>query len=148
VGDPRSLYASPADATKAIQERYNYWTGKLNDVSLQLSFAVIAANWAVFKTPDSVIRNCWSRTSIAIAILGIVANLLATWLIGDALAKRVGDAEADLARWELEYLSNTGRKTEWPFTKRMVAFAKVVRLIRIIIPITAGGVLLIGLFTV
>jgi hypothetical protein len=148
VGDPRSLYASPADATKAIQERYNYWTGKLNDVSLQLSFAVIAANWAVFKTTDSVIQNGWSRMSIAIAIAGIGANLLATWWIGDALGDQVGYAETDLARWESEYQTNTGKKTEWPFPERMVALAKLARRIRIWIPIIAGLVLLMGLLCI
>lgn len=145
VGNARSLYPTPAEATKAIQERYVYWTGKLNDVSLQLSFAVIAANWAVFKTTDGAIQNRWSKTSIAIAIVGIGANLLATWWIGNKLGDQVTYAESDLIRWESEYLSNTGRETAWPFTQKIVAVAKFVRFIRISIPIAAGCVLLIGL---
>jgi hypothetical protein len=143
-----SVYSTPAEATKAIQERYNYWTGKLNDVSLQLSFAVIAANWAVFKTSDGVIRNCWSKTSIGIAIVGIAANLLATWWMGEALGDRVADAESDLPRWQLEYQANTGKRTVWPFTKQIIVSAKLARHIRIWIPIAAGFALLIGLFRV
>lgn len=148
VGDPRSLYPTPADATKAIQERYIYWTGKLNDVSLQLSFAVIGANWAVFKTTDGAIQNGWSRASIAIAIVGIGANLFATWWIGNKLSDQVAYAESDLGRWESEYQSNTGRETEWPFTTQIVAVAKSVRFIRISIPVVAGCVLLVGLLCV
>jgi len=143
--DPRSVYSTPAEATKAIQERYNYWTGKLNDVSLQLSFAVIAANWAVFKTTDGAIRNGWSRISIGIAIVGIAANLLATGWLGDALGDRVGYAESDLGRWESEYRTNTGEKTQWPYTDQIVARAKSARRIRIWIPIVGGFFLLIGL---
>ncbi len=143
-----SVYPTPAEATKAVQERYNYWTGKLNDVSLQLSLAVIAANWAVFKTTDSVIRNCWSRTSIAIAIFGIGANLLATGWLGDALGDRVTYAESDLVRWESEYRINTGQKTAWPYTDQIVALAKSARRIRIWIPMAAGGFLLVGIFRI
>jgi hypothetical protein len=148
VGDPRSLYSTPAEATKAIQERFNYWTGKLNDISLQLSFAVIGANWAVFKTSDGAIRNGWSRLSIAIAIVGIGANLVATWWVGNELGRQADYAESDLGRWESEYRSNTGKQTEWPYTGQMVAVAKRARLIRIWIPISAGCVLLIGLLRV
>src|SRR5947209_1299855 len=52
-----ALYQSPGEALKAVREDYLYWTEKLTDTSLQLSYAVIAANWAVFGSVDKLLSN-------------------------------------------------------------------------------------------
>lgn len=144
--DARSLYQTPVDATKAIQERFLYWTGKLTDTSLQLCFGVIAANWAVFKTTDDILKNHWSRASIALVILGMGCNLVATFLIGKSLSERIGYAEADLPRWQNEYSQNVGKRTPWPYSERSVMLSRIARHIRLWVPILGGATFLVALF--
>lgn len=59
------LYQNPNDALKAVREDYLYWTGKLTDTSWQLSYAIIAANWAVFGSVDKLLGNLWSKLSVS-----------------------------------------------------------------------------------
>jgi len=42
------LYASASDGLKQVRDDFLYWTGRLTDSSFQLSFALIAGNWAAF----------------------------------------------------------------------------------------------------
>jgi hypothetical protein len=144
--DPRSLYQSPVDATKAIQERFLYWTGKLTDTSLQLCFAVIAANWAAFKTTDDILKNHWSRASIALVIFGMGCNLVATFLVGKSLSQRVDYAEGDLARWQNEYSQSVGKATPWPYSESSVTLSRIARHIRLWVPILGGATFIVALF--
>jgi hypothetical protein len=63
------LYQNPNDALKAVREDYLYWTGKLTDTSWQLSYAIIAANWAVFGSVDKLLGNLWSKLSVSLVIV-------------------------------------------------------------------------------
>jgi hypothetical protein len=144
--DARSLYQTPVEATKAIQERFLYWTGKLTDTSLQLCFAVIAANWAVFKTTDDILKNRRSRASIALVILGMGCNLVATFLIGKSLSERGDYAEADLSRWQNEYSQNVGKPTPWPYSEGSIRLSRIARYIKLWVPILGGATFLVALF--
>ncbi len=144
--DTRSLYQTPVDATKAIQERFLYWTGKLTDTSLQLCFAVIAANWAVFRTTDDILKNCWSRASIVLVIFGMGCNLVSTFLIGNSLSERIDYAEANLPRWQNEYSQNVGKPTPWPYSEKSVMLSRIARHIRLWVPIFGGATFIETLF--
>ena len=56
-----TLYATPGDGLKAVRDDYLYWTGRLTDSSPQLSFAVIAANWAVFGSVQALLNSPWAK---------------------------------------------------------------------------------------
>jgi hypothetical protein len=58
-----ALYETPAAGARALVDAYQYWTGKLTDTSLQMSYAVIAANWAAFGSIDLILKNWWSKAS-------------------------------------------------------------------------------------
>jgi hypothetical protein len=66
-----SLYKSAHEALKVVHDDYLYWTGKLTDTSLQLGYAIIAANWAVFGSVDKILKNPWSKLSVALVIIGL-----------------------------------------------------------------------------
>src|SRR5687768_2629279 len=75
------LYASHSDALRAVRDDYLYWTGKLTDTSLQLSFAVIAANWATFGNIDQILGSWWAKFSLALVISSLGISVVgAKWM--------------------------------------------------------------------
>lgn len=107
---------------------------------------MIAANWAVFKTTDDILKNRWSRLSILIALIGMGCNLIATFLIGTSLGKQVNYAEADLSRWQDEYTNNVGKSTAWLYSDGSVRLSKIARFVRLLVPILGGAAFVLALF--
>lgn len=59
-----ALYASPAEALKKVSTEYEYWSGKLTETSLQMCYALIAANWVVFGSMNGSLSNIWTKLSL------------------------------------------------------------------------------------
>src|SRR5688572_17386289 len=109
-------YESPQAGLTAVAQWFGNWTQKLADSSLQLSYALIAANWAVFGSVDQVLRNLWSRASLFLVIAFLGVNLLATFIISELLRRQYSAAEKDPARWEDLFRRTKGRDHPWPST--------------------------------
>ena len=90
-----TIYESPREATKAVCDNYQYWTVRLTDTSLQLSFAIIAANWAVFGSVASVLSRFWSELSVALVIIGLGLSLAGANWMGESLRRRIDYAESN-----------------------------------------------------
>lgn len=140
-----ALYESPNEALKAVSDDYLYWTGKLTDTSLQLSYAVIAANWAVFGTVDKLLGNFWARLSVGLVISSLLLSLFGAKWMGELHKKQVDHAESDLARWEKEFNTNKGKRVAWPFTRTIEILGRVMREIKVWLPVLAGLAFLIAL---
>ena len=139
-------YESSADGYKKVRDEYEYWTGKLTDTSMQLSYAVIAANWAVFGTANQVLHNRYSKWSIALVLFSLVVNLFGSWLLGELHRSRAVGAETRSVEWKLEwkrYKEHTNPL--WPFTRSIIAVATVMRQIKVWFPLAGGGLFLIAL---
>src|ERR1035437_7007423 len=76
------LYKSPSDALKAVHKDYLYWTGKLSDTSLQLSYALIAANWAAFGSVNGILASFWSKLSVALVIIALGVSVAGAKWVG------------------------------------------------------------------
>jgi hypothetical protein len=145
----RLRYADAAEAQKGVQDDYEYWTGRLTDLSFQLSLAIIGANWAVFGNVAAILHNPWAKASLASIILGIGINLLGTKHLGELLDQRVEYANADHARWEAEYKAyakGSAATKNWPFTAKTDGIARFLREVKTWAPVLAGSLFLIGLF--
>ncbi len=142
-----ALYTSPNEALKGVQESYHYWTGKLTDTSLQLSYALLASNWAVFGSVNGILNSFWSKLSIASVIVGLVINVAGAKIIGELALDRINYAEADSSRWKAEFDKNCGKRDPWPFTGRIETMACAMREARLWLPLAAGVFFLVALVT-
>lgn len=109
-----ALYATPADALKAVRDDYLYWTGRVTDTSLQLSFGVIAANWAAFGSTDSILSNFWAKSSLTAALTSLAVSLVVAAVTGTLHSQRVDYAESNLERWGAQYEATKNKRDPWP----------------------------------
>ncbi|SPE27193.1 membrane hypothetical protein [Acidobacteriia bacterium SbA2] len=139
-------YESPAEGYKKVQTEYEYWTGKLTDTSMQLSYALIAANWAVFGSANSVLHNRYSKWSIALVLFALGVNLFGSWLLGELHRARAVGAETRSSEWNLEWERYKGQTNpRWPFTRSIIAVGRTMRYIKVWFPLIGGGLFLIAL---
>src|SRR5664280_261599 len=117
---PKSaLYESPQDALKKVSSEFGYWTGNLTDTSLQMCYALIAANWLVFGSVNGILHSRWARLSLFIVLLALASSVVTAWVFSESMRKLIDYAESDTDRWEKEFKQAAGKKVPWPFTKRM-----------------------------
>jgi hypothetical protein len=140
-----NLYESPTEALKAVRDDYLYWTGRLTDTSLQLSFAVIAANWAAFGSVDAILTSSWAKLSIVLVVLSLGMSVVVAHWMGTLHFKRIVYAESDSDRWKQEYSVAAGKRDPWPFTSTIEQLGRVQRRFKTWLPVGAGISFLIGL---
>jgi hypothetical protein len=139
------LYASPSEALKAVRDEYLYWTGKLTDTSLQLSYALIAANWAAFGSVNGILASFWSKLSVALVIIALGVSVAGAKWVGESLRAQIEYAEADGSRWEAEFKVNAGTRSPWPFTRAIDSLGRWMREAKIWLPLIAGLSFIIAL---
>jgi hypothetical protein len=130
---------------KAVREDYLYWTGKLTETSLQLAYAVLAANWAVFGSVDKILTNFWSKLSVALVVVGLGLIVAGAKWMGELHQKRIDYAESDPSRWKAEYTEASGKRDPWPFTSVIERVGRVTREAKTWLPLLAGVLFLIAL---
>ena len=140
------LYESPNKALEAVREDYLYWSGRLTETSVQLSYAVIAANWAVFGSVDGVMKSFWSKLSVILVIIGLGVSLAGAKWMSELHRKRI-DYAAVAARWEAEFRHNTGKRSAWPFTNKIEGVGRIFRWAKTWLPLAAGLSFLIALLS-
>ncbi len=131
-------YADPQDALRFLGKRFDSWSLALSDRSLQLSYALVAANWAVFGSQDKILDSTFAKISLGLIVLYLALNLLLTRFIVWLLRRRFAYAEDDHVRWEAEYHEAIGKNDPWPSTKAIDGTSRVLREIRTWVPIGAG----------
>lgn len=140
-----TIYQSSREATKAVCDDYHYWTVRLTDTSLQLSFAIIAANWAVFGSVAGVLTSFWSELSVALVIIGLGLSLAGANSMGELLRKRIDYAESNPSRWEAEFKNTAGKRDPWPLTNAIESVGRGMRAAKAWLPLIAGLSFLIAL---
>jgi hypothetical protein len=138
-------YASAAEALQAVKEEYHYWTGKLSETSLQFSYALIAANWSAFPSVDTILRNPWSKLSIALVVVGLGLNLIGTKAMGELHRAKLEYADADSTRWQAEFTSARGVSDAWPFTRTIEVLGRAMRELKIWMPLASGAAFIVAL---
>src|ERR1700682_3212706 len=96
------LYKSPGEALKKVSSEFEHWSGKLTESSLQMCYALIGANWAVFGSLQGILKNRWPKLSLLMVIIALATNIIGAWLLSESLRKRVEYGEANSGRWKKE----------------------------------------------
>lgn len=138
-------YESPSEALEAVRSDFLYWSEKLTDTSLQLSFAVIAANWAVFGSVDRVLGNAWAKYSLFLVLLSLGISLAGSKLMSEMHRSRYEHAEGDPERWKKEFRDVMGKRDPWPFTHGIEFLGRVLRECKTWLPLAGGLLFLIAL---
>ena len=139
-------YQSSAEGYKKVTDAYEYWTGKLTDTSMQLSYGVIAANWTVFGSANQVLHNRYSKWSLALVLFSLGVNLFGSWLLGELNHARAVGAEKRSSEWNVEWERYKNQTNPlWPFTRSIKAIALIMRQIKVWFPLIGGGLFLIAL---
>jgi hypothetical protein len=141
------LYRTPNEAMQAIREDYLYWTGWLTDTSLQLSYAVIAANWAVFGSVDELLTSFWSKLSVGLVIVSLGLNVAGAKWMGELHRARIDYAETDTVRWQNEFEETAGKRDPWPFTRKIEKLGRGLREAKPWLPILASLSFLMALLS-
>jgi hypothetical protein len=139
------LFASADEGTKAVREDFLYWTGKLTESSLQMSFAVIAANWAVFGSVQQVMNNFWAKASLSVVVTSVALSLVGAKHMGELHRRRAEYAVEDSERWEKEYAATLDGSEPWPFTNWIQLIGRVLRELKTWLPLVGGALFIIAL---
>lgn len=138
------LFSSPSEALKKVCSEYEYWSGKLTETSLQMSYAVVAANWIVFGSLNGILGNIWAKLSLLMVILALATNIIGAWLLSEALRKQVEYGEADEARWRTEHQESLKAACPWPFTSSIEKTGRWMRMVKATFTLLAGAILILG----
>jgi hypothetical protein len=138
------LFSTPADALKKVSSEYEYWSGRLTETSLQMCYALIAANWVVFGSVNGILANVWAKASLLMVLLALAANIVGAWLLSEKLRERVEYGEEDGPRWQREFDEFTSTSCPWPFTGLIEKIGRRMRMIKAGFTLVAGALLMIG----
>ena len=138
-------FNSAGEAKEELQTEFNYWGSILTSHSIQIAFAIIAANWAVHGSARVILENCWSIWSMAIVLGFLGLDLLATRLMIRLHYKQILYSEEDVERWNKEYNQAKGKRY-WPYTKRIENLGIIFRELKVWAPVLAAILFIISLF--
>ena len=139
-------YKNSDEALERLHDDFNDWTSILTSYSVQLAYAIIAANWAVYGTAQKLINNLWARWSIIIVFLFLVANLIITRWIGLRLKNRYDYAESDPENWKKEYEEKKDNPGAWPYTKKTEVLGTTLREIKVWSLVISAILFIVSLF--
>jgi hypothetical protein len=139
-------YKDGQEALLELKESFNDWTGALSDRAVQLSYALLAANWAVFATTDRLLANRWAVASFALVVVFLVVNLLITRIYAEKIRARFRHAEKNRKQWEKDCERTRGEDDPWPYTKETDNWSRGLREVRTWLPLLAGLAFLIAIF--
>lgn len=140
-----SAYNTASEGTKAVIADYLYWTGRVSEWSVQLSYSVLAANWAVFTTLNGIMSNVWSYLSVAVAVLNLFLMVIFAATLALLHLRQAKKAEHNLEIWEEEFRRATGKRDPWPFTTQIEFWGNVFLGVRAITPVLAAVLFFIAL---
>ena len=143
VGNDQSVFITAGEALKKLGQDFNDWSSILTTHSVQASYAIIAANWAVHSDANAILVNCYSKWSLVI-FLGL--NLLCTQLMIRMHYRQYIYAEKDSERWQKEFKETRGKRTYWPYTKNIEHLGVFMRWLKVWAPVISAFLFIISLF--
>lgn len=126
------------EAKEEVRLAYEKWSTKLTEHSMQLAYAVIAANWAAYRPASSIIENHWAAYSLATAILFLALNLIGEWCLSHRLKRQYEYAEANQQRWKDEAERSDGKVVSWPYTSAIDRISSSLRFLKVTMPFAAA----------
>jgi hypothetical protein len=137
-------FQQATDATKELHDHFNAWTTGLSGYALQVTFALIGANWALHGS--QIFGDRWATLSITVAILYLAIRLalygamvLVTWY-------RHRYADADKKRWSREFRENADKESPWPYSRWNDIIGATLHWLHVILPFACGVLLLVSIW--
>jgi len=144
-GSVSRRFADAGAAANEIFDGYNDWSGTVSSHSLEASYALIAANWAVYGNKSAILASLWARWSLGIVITFLAVNLLLATLMTRLYVKRCKYADDDKDRWDEEFKNAANAPSAWPYTDGIQTLGTVKEFASVIAPVTAGVIFVVGL---
>lgn len=139
-------YETPQEALKSVASWFGSWTQALSERSVELSYALVAANWAVFGSKDKLLASSCAKLSLGLVVVFLGVNLILTRIMAEVLRRRFSYAEADPTRWVEEFERTKGTPDPWPSTTAIDGVARLLREARTWLPLGAGIAFLFAVF--
>ncbi len=139
-------FANAGEASKELVEAYNAWSSNLTKHSIEVAFAVIAANWAVYGGTREIITNLWARWSVVVALLFLGYNLVATRLMAQRHWDQIELAESDHEAWKKACEKTASTNDPWPYTKKIESLGHTMRAVKAFAPVVGAALFLLSLF--
>jgi hypothetical protein len=137
------IYATPEEALRKLSSEFEYWSGRLTDVSLQMCYALIGANWVISGASiNGIVKNPCATWSLILVLLALASNVVAAFVLCEALRSRFDYGERDSARWASEFKASIGRNVAWPFSDLIQNFGKYMRWMKVGLTLASGALLI------
>jgi preprotein translocase subunit SecG len=144
-GSRARRFDDAGEALKEVEQAFDDWCSILTSHSLNATYAVIAANWAVHGNHQAILHNGWSKSSMTVALVFLGLNLLMTWWMSRLHDEQSSYAGRDPKRWEKEFKEKS-EDPYWPYTKWITNVGRALRALKVWMPIIAALFLIISLF--
>ena len=138
-------FTNAGEATSELFTSFGAWSSNLAAWSMQLAYAVIAANWAAHGNTTNILHNWAAKSSMAVAVGFLALHLLLTGWMTWRYGKRLDYADANKARWEKEFETSAKEPSPWPYTGFIEGLGTFIRLLRIWLPLAAGLLFILSL---
>jgi hypothetical protein len=139
-------FANAGDASKELFDGFNDWCSAFSSHSLQSSYAIIAANWAVHSNAHAILSNIFAKLSMATITAFLVINpLLCRWMIL-LYKKRCNFTDQNKKQWEVEFNETEKESSCWPYTKLIEILGESLRALKTWAPIISGILFIFSLF--
>lgn len=138
------VHESPISGLRDVCSAYNDWSKGLTESSLQMCFALVAANWLVFGSVAGIRQHGWAMASLFLVLAALAFNLLGAYSMAEWFRMRVEYAEEDSARWRLEFEKYSSLRHPWPYTQGIECAVKVLRFLKMILPLASGVCLIVA----
>jgi len=143
----RRRFEDAGDASQEIYDSFNIWGAILTKHSIEATFAIIAANWAVHSNLQELLNNTAAKISLGLAIGFLGLNLFGTGIMTCLLGKRCTYADDDKERWEKEFrAAGANSKSPWPYTCCIERLGSILRFLKMWMPVISAGFFIGSLF--
>jgi len=134
---------SAGEALKKLSKDFNDWSSILTSHSLQAAYAIIAANWAIHGSTQSLLDNWLAKLSMVVVMFYLGANLLATQFMVKMHHNQYLYADKDSDRWKKEFEEN---ERFWPYTEGIEYLGVCMRYCKVWLPIIATVLLIFSIY--
>lgn len=138
------LFENADVALKAVHESYGYWSGKFNETSLKMCYALIAANWMVFGSVNGILSSQLAKWSLLMPMLAIGTDVAGSWWLGYSLNKQAQYGEANGKDWGEKFKNAAGTDDPFPFTAAQQNAGAVIRAVKALAILAASILFVIG----
>ena len=124
-----------------LEKSHDDYSGQHGKYSIEATYAIIAANWAVYR--DTFFDNPFALLSVTLCICLISLNIYILWKVGGMFRKRYQEFE----KFSIDELKN--REEDFidlfPFSKGIKNLSDKLSTLKMIIPLMAGGFFVLGI---